>query len=184
MTIKDAGGNGATDPDLLIRSLDPATDLAAVIRAYAEAADYWTLADRRAPDATTAAAFFTDCPPGSDPAQSQRLGLFVDGRLAGIAELSFGFPAPQDAYLGSMILAPWARNHGYGRVLLAEVEHRASAAGSTNLYLAVLLENPKGRAFWERQGFVATGLSGHDPSTGHTLHRLLKVLQKKSYPLA
>ncbi len=94
----------------------------------------------------------------------------------GVAELSFGFPAPGDAYLGLQILAPEARGRGIGRALLAEVEARARAAGAEVLYLAVLAENPRGRAFWLREGFRDTGLSRHDDETGHVLHRLSKGL--------
>jgi ribosomal protein S18 acetylase RimI-like enzyme len=176
MTSKANGGVPHPAPEPSFRLLDPAGDLAEVVAAYAEAADYWTLADRTPPDAARAATFFTDCPPGCDPAQSQRLGLVLDGRLAGVAELSFGFPARGDAYLGSMILAPWARDRGCGPQFLGEIERRARAAGSADLYLAVLQENPRGRAFWLRHGFEVTGLSGHDPDTGHILHRLRKPL--------
>ena len=161
---------------MLIRKLDPVEDLAAVISAYAEAADYWALADRTPPDATKAATFFTDCPPGCDPTRSHRLGLFVNDRLSGVAELSFGFPGPADAYLGSMILAPKARGQGLGAAFLAHVETLARAAGAPQLYLAVLQENPRGRAFWQHHGFRDTGLSGFDAATGHTLHRLVKPL--------
>lgn len=164
------------DRAVVIRDLDPVADLALVVTAYAEAADYWTLADPVPPDAARAAAFFTDSPPGCDPARSHRLGLFVADRLSGIAELSFGFPTAQDAYLGSMILAPDARNTGHGPMFLAHVEDLARKARSPALFLAVLHDNPRGRAFWDRMGFRATGLSGHDPATGHTLHRLVKPL--------
>lgn len=147
-----------------------------MVTAYAEAADYWTLADSVPPDASKAAAFFTDCPPGCDPARSHRLGLFVADKLSGVAELSFGFPKPQDAYLGALILSPASRGRGLGTALLAQVETLARQNGATDLFLAVLAENPRGRAFWERMGFRATGLSRHDPDTGHILHRLAKPL--------
>lgn len=160
----------------LIRPLDPSADLPLVEEFYTRAADYWLLADRRAPDRQKAQEFFTDCPPSCDPAASHRLGLFVDGALMGLAELSFGWPAAGDAYLGLQILAPEARGRGLGRVLLAEVEARARAAGSPCLYLAVLEANPKGRAFWEREGFEATGVSRDDADTGHRIHRLAKRL--------
>ncbi len=160
----------------LIRPLDPKADLPLVEEFYTRAADYWLLADRRAPDRQKAQDFFTDCPPNCDPAASHRLGLFVDGALMGLAELSFGWPAPGDAYLGLQILAPEARGRGLGRALLAEVETRARTAGAPQLYLAVLEANPKGRAFWEREGFQATGVSRDDAETGHRIHRLTKVL--------
>ncbi len=159
---------------LLIRKLDPKTDLDAVQTLYDQAADYWLLADLRAPDHQKALDFFVDTPPGSDPAASHRLGLFLDGALVGVAELAFDFPEPGDPYLGLMILAPEARSMGLGRVLLAEVERRARPA--PHLYLGVLEANPRGRAFWEGNGFRPTGHSRQDADTGHSLHRMIKLL--------
>jgi GNAT superfamily N-acetyltransferase len=96
----------------------------------------------------------------------------VEGRLAGVTELAFGFPEPGDPYLGLMILAPEARSQGFGRVLLAEVERRARPA--PHLYLGVLDANPRGRAFWESNGFIDTGIGRHDAETGHSLRRMIK----------
>ncbi len=158
------------------RPLDPVDDLQKVADLYGEAGDYWLLADRRPPDAQKSRDFFTDCPPGCDPAASQRLGLFLSGRLSGVVELSFGFPKPGDAYLGLMLLSPRVRGGGTGRLFLREIEARARAAGSRTLYLAVLDENPRGRAFWLREGFAATGIGGISADTGHRLERLSKPL--------
>lgn len=157
----------------MIRPLDPETDLDAVEMLYTRAADYWLLADRKPPDRQKAMDFFTDTPPGCDPAASHRLGLFQDG-LQGVAELSFGFPTAADAYLGLMILAPQARSQGLGRLLLAEVERRAAPA--PRIYLGVLDANLRGRAFWQTQGFHPTGITRTDPDTGHLMHRLVKQL--------
>lgn len=160
----------------MIRPLDPRADLPLVAKFCTEAADYWLLADRRAPDAAKAAAFFTDSPPGCDPARSHRLGLFADGTLAGVAELSFGFPEPADAYLGVMLLAPRLRGRGHGAAFLVHVETLARAASARLLYLAVLDENPRGRAFWQRHGFHPTGMRRQDTETGHWLERMVKPL--------
>jgi GNAT superfamily N-acetyltransferase len=159
-----------------IRELDPVTDTPAVIAAYQDAADYWLLADRSPPDDAKAAAFFTQAPPCCDPARSHHLGLFLDTRLCGLAELSFGFPEVCDAYLGLMVLSPCLRGKGHGRTFLASIEDLVRAAGSPRLYLAVLDENPRGKSFWMREGFRATGLSGQDTDTGHTLLRMVKPL--------
>lgn len=158
----------------MIRALSSQTDLASVTDFLAEAADYWIMAEGAAPGTTAAQDFFTDGPPGHDPAQSHHLGLFHDGRLSGLAELSFGFPEAGDAYLGLMILAPRLRSLGHGPGLLAEVEARARAAGSPRLYLGVLQANTRGRAFWERHGFRPTGVSREDGQ--HIIHRLVKPL--------
>ena len=161
-----------------IRPLDPVTDLSAVTQFYAEAPDYWELAEGKTPGASKAADFFTDGPPNCDPAQSYRLGLFLKDRLSGLAELSFGFPEPGNAYLGFMMLGPWARGQGHGQTLLSHVEELAKARQTGQLFLAVMASNPRGRAFWEREGFRDTGLSG-TMQVGlreQTLHRLVKPL--------
>lgn len=160
----------------LIRALDAVADLDAVAALYAEAADFWIMSDRKAPDRQKAGEFFTDGPPGCDPALSHRLGMFEGGRLVGVAELSFGFPEASDAYLGLMMFAPAARGRGFGPVFLAEVERLARLRGSPRLYLAVLEENARGWAFWQAQGFAPTGLSRDDAETGHRVHRFLKAL--------
>ncbi len=161
---------------MLIRPLDPIVDLPLIEALYAEATEFWQMTDRKPPTAETAAAFFTDGPPGCDPAKSHRLGLFEGDQLGGVAELSFGFPAPQDAYLGLMLLAPRTRGQGYGAAFLAHIEALARAAQAPQLFLAVLAENSKGRAFWDREGFVPTGQSRYNDVTDHWIHRLVKPL--------
>ncbi len=158
----------------MIRTLHPDNDLAAVAAFLVEAADYWIMAEGAPPGPDAARDFFTDGPPGCDPARSHRLGLFAAGRLSGLAELSFGFPEPQDAYLGLMILAPRLRGQGHGPGLLAHLETLARAANAPRLYLGVLQANTRGRAFWDRHGFVPTGISREDGQ--HIIHRLVKPL--------
>ena len=159
-----------------IRRLGLVADLDAVAAFYIRAADYWLLADRRLPDRQKARAFFTDGPPGCDPAVSHRLGLFSGADLIGVAELSFGFPLAEDAYLGLMLLDPGVRGQGHGAAFLAQVEALARARPCPRLYLAVLGANPRGLAFWLRHGFVPTGVNRTDADTGHRLQRLVKPL--------
>jgi GNAT superfamily N-acetyltransferase len=158
-----------------MRSLHP-SEAPLVAEFYRAAPDYWLLAEGRCDPDRQAAEFFTDAPPGCDPAQSDHLGLFLNGRLSGVAEVSYGFPGPQDAYLGLMMLGPWAQGAGHGRAFLAHVEALARRRSAPDLYLAVLDANPRGRAFWLREGFVDTGVFRLDPHTGHTIHRLHKRL--------
>jgi GNAT superfamily N-acetyltransferase len=160
---------------MLIRSLDP-SEAPLVADLYRDAPDYWLLAEGAVDPDRQATEFFTDGPPGCDPALTHHLGLFLEDRLSGVAEVSYGFPEPLDAYLGLMLLAPWAQGRGHGRAYLAQVETLARSRGAPRLYLAVLEANPRGRAFWTREGFTETGLSRSDPDTGHTLHRLVKGL--------
>lgn len=161
---------------MLIRELDASDDTAIVEALYEDAADYWNLDRPQHTPAEVADEFFTDAPPNCDPAQSHRLGLFLSDHLAGVAELSFGFPRPGDAYLGLMIFATWARGQGHGATLLRHIEHLARSRGCHEIFLGVLSSNPKGRAFWMREGFTDTGISRISAETGNNLHRLCKAL--------
>lgn len=141
---------------MIIRPLDPASEGPRVLALLHEAADYIALERGTPPDDSVVDEFFTDAPPGSDPAQSLRLGLFDATRLIAIAELGWDYPGPTDAYIGLMIVAPAARGAGAGRRFLRHLEAEARARGKTAIYLAVLDANPRGRAFWEREGFRVT----------------------------
>lgn len=158
-----------------IRELLP-SETALVAQFYREAPDYWLMAEGRCDPQAQASDFFTDAPPNCDPAQSDRLGLFLQHRLSGVAEVSYGFPEPDDAYLGLMILGPWAQGAGHGGHFLAYAERLARSRHARRLYLAVLDANPRGRAFWLHHGFRPTGLRRQDGTTGHWIERLVKDL--------
>ena len=161
-------------PQTLIRPLDPLQDRDAVADLLLQAADYYQLWLGHDPDDAQVDEVFTACPPNCDPARSQRLGLFLNDKLSGVAELSFGFPLPEDAYLGLMLLAPSARGQGHGAAFTAHIV--SLSRPSPRLYLGVLQANPRGHAFWAQQGFSPTGVSRFDADTGHTLSRLMKTL--------
>ena len=141
---------------MTIRPLDPETERPLVLAFLHEAADYIDLERGTPPDHGIVEEFFTDAPPNSDPAESLRLGLFDGGHLVAIAEMGWNYPEPTDAYLGLMIVAPAARGRGAGQRFLRHLDAQARARGKTALYLAVLDANPRGRAFWEREGFRVT----------------------------
>ncbi len=182
---------------LTIRSLHPVADLSAVVGFYTDAPDYWLLAEGTCDPEARAAAFFTDTPPGCNPAASDRLGLFLDSRLSGLAEVSYDFPEAGAAYLGLMVLGPWAQGAGHGRTLLGDAMTRARARGAPGIpvsplvmsiamtrarargapamFLGVLDANPRGRAFWLREGFADTGIS-RVSDHGHTIRRMVRCL--------
>lgn len=162
----------------VIRALDPAKDRDAVMAVYRAATDYVLLETGAPPEDGLADEFFADAPPGGDPADGLKLGLFDGDDLVGIADVAFGWPEPRDAYLGLMILAPQARGRGLGAAFLRYVEAAARARHAPRLLLAVLDENPRGTAFWQREGFVV--VKSFPPvrigQRDHIRHRLCKGL--------
>lgn len=163
---------------MLIRPLDPTTDRARVERFFHEAADYIRLERGEDPDAAVTEEYFTDHPPGTDPATSYRAGLFERDQLAGLADLAFGYPEPADAFLGLMMFTPAARRRGLGPAFLCHLEAEARRRAARNLYIAVLDANPRARAFWDRMGFTLA-LANRPVTLGQKTqiaHRMVKGL--------
>lgn len=137
-----------------IRPLIQQSDAVAVHDLYNRAADYAALETGMKPDDLTVKEFFADCPPGADRGKSQKLGLFVSGdRLVAIADLAFAYPRADDGYIGLMLFDETFRGRGLGRLFLDHLVALARERGAARLLLAVLGENTRGRAFWEREGF-------------------------------
>jgi GNAT superfamily N-acetyltransferase len=140
----------------LIRRLDPAADRDAVTDLFRRSADYVRLERGEDPGAALADEFFADAVPGATAADTIKLGLCDAAdptRMLGVVDLGFGYPEPGDAYLGLLLLDAAARGDGLGRFVLRHVEDLARTRGAPRLYIAVLHENPRGRAFWLREGF-------------------------------
>lgn len=163
---------------MLIRPLHPDTDRATVAAFFDSIADYIRLERDAPPDATVLEEFFTDTPPGCDPAQSLRLGLFEHSNLIAVAEMGFGYPESDNAYLGFLAVSSVARGKGAGETLFAHLQTEARARGCTAIFLAVLDANPRGRAFWERLGF-SLAMANREVTLGQKTqiaHRMRKPL--------
>ena len=162
-------------PPMLIRQPEP-SEAPLVGQFYRDAPEYRILAGGSVDPDIKAQEFFTDAPPSCDPEQSHHLGLFFGNRLSGVVELSYGFPEPTDACLGLMLIGPRAQSMGHGKAFLKHAETLERSRAASRLYLAVPEANPRGRAFWEPEGFTHSGRSVVDSDTGHCLHRLMKPL--------
>lgn len=162
----------------MIRALNPVADRAVTAGLLARAADYALLETGLPPDARTLDGFFTSSHPAIDPATTRHLGLFQGSALAVIAELAFGFPNPEDAYIGLLLAAPEYRNQGLGVEMLDHLMAIARARQCRRILLAVMGANTGGKRFWRRQGF-ATVLTTDPVLCGqktHIYHRMARDL--------
>jgi ribosomal protein S18 acetylase RimI-like enzyme len=67
-------------------------------------------------------------------------------------------PVPADSvYVSSLAVAPDRRGSGAGTALIAHVEAEARRRGRARLALDVNRDNARGRAFYQRLGFLETG---------------------------
>jgi ribosomal protein S18 acetylase RimI-like enzyme len=140
--------------NLRIRALARGADDAAVFDLFNRTSDYVVLEDGHAPTPAKVDEYFTEVVPGGNLAQAVRLGAEQDGRLIGIADMGFGYPNATDAYIGLLMFDASARGQGLGRKMLTELTAIAQARGATRQLVAVLEANPRGLAFWQRQGFT------------------------------
>ena len=138
----------------MIRTLHQNTDTAAVTDLFQRAADYVLLESGQAPDASQTQSFFTEAPPGIDPATSLRLGYVLGGDLIAMAEIAFGFPNPDDAYIGLLLIDPAHRGKRIGQQMLAHIFTVAKHRAAARILIAVFEENSKGHRFWSKMGFA------------------------------
>ena len=161
-----------------MKDLQQGVDDRSVIDLMLRAADYSVLDKGHAPVVADVAAFFASCVPGGDLAEAVKLGFWQEGGVLGFIDMSFGYPNPKDAYIGLLMLDEAVRGGGIGPQLLAEATRRAQAKGATRQLVAVLDANPRGRAFWQREGFRPERhfpASAEDP-LGHVRCRMTRDL--------
>lgn len=139
----------------MIRALSRA-DRQAIWALFQASADYILMERDEEPLPYLIDELFDEAPPGLDASDSYRAGLFDGDTLLALAEMSFGFPAAGDCYVGLLMVRDTARGVGAGARLLRHLEEVAVERGAAQMFLAVLDANPRGRAFWEREGFAAT----------------------------
>jgi putative acetyltransferase len=133
--------------------LDRERDAEAVLQVFQSASDYVLLESGSLPTMENVQEFFKDAPPGQAPDAVLKLGIVGAGKLVGVADLAFGYPSSEDAYIGLMLIDNAERGKGFGRAALAQLERLAKERKTTRLLLAVLEENALAINFWERRGF-------------------------------
>ena len=139
----------------MIRHLCATADTAIVADLFHRAADYVLLESGHAPSQAEVTDFFTGGPPGIDQSRSLHFGLFLpDDQLAAIAGAIFGFPKPDDAYLGLLLIDPAHRGKRLGQQMVDHICAASKTQGADRILIAVLEENVKAHRFWSKMGFT------------------------------
>ena len=100
----------------------------------------------------------TDLPEGTEPTDKYFTGFYNDeDRLTAILDLIVGYPEKDCAFIGWFMVDAEKQNQGIGSQIFADLRAALSAQGIRKLRLAVVKENTEAQAFWEHQGFKATG---------------------------
>lgn len=160
---------------MTIRALSHTSDRSIVASFFSRAADYVTLETGEPPNSGTIDEFFDERPPNVGVEDALHFGLFEADYMLGLIAFSLGLPEPTDSYIGLLLLAHTARGNGIGPRALAHATSLARARGATRQLIAVLDTNPKGRAFWEREGFLLEKTFAPTADC-HTRHRLIRAI--------
>lgn len=124
-------------------------------------------------------------PPGAIPSQKAVYLLMNGGTPVGVLEQVSGWPEPGTLFVGLFLLCDSARGRGLGTLIFRLLEQRWQAQGRRRVRLAVLDNNPEGRAFWTKLGFHETGeLSPYQERAFQTTVRVMaKELDPVCRPL-
>ena len=157
-------------------SLDPTQDAVRVLDLFERAHDYIELETGKYPDAQYVQETLTDKPLQLGDDDIFLTGLQrPDGSLAGLVTNIRHFYQQNEWYMGLMILDPVERGSGLGSQAAQHVFEMARADGAPLIRIAVLDKNPRGRRFWEAQGFVPERRVD-DCADGLVRHVLYKTL--------
>lgn len=119
-----------------------------------------------------ARAVLAELPPGRAASDKIALGLWLDGALVGCADMIIGYPRPEVAFIGLLLVAEDLHGCGLGTVAFGELARRAQERGCERLRLGVAKGHAHAEHFWTRRGFFPTGEVGRD-LTGHSARDIL-----------
>ena len=116
--------------------------------AYQAAVSHEPLSARAAEEALVA------CPPDLSLSDKYLIGHWEQGELTAVIDLLRGYPNPDTAYLGLLLVGePW-QGSGRGQSLYLHACTLARSWGATRLRLSVIASNESALSFWLRRGFT------------------------------
>lgn len=155
--------------DRVLFPITQAADTQAVTALMQAARDYIELETRRPPDAEYVANFFTERPEGFAQDALVQFGAGQAHDMDGAITLLRGYNTTDSWWLALIILHPRARGTGLADRMLRDLAARARDQGARWIKLAVLAQNARARAFYDRAGFAherdapaQPGGDGHD----------------------
>lgn len=101
---------------------------------------------------------YTILPEGKSYEDKFVFGIFPGSEMVGCVDLIRGYPTPNTAYLGLLLVSEKRQRQGIGRVAYHLVEEVIRAwGGCDRIRLAVVRTNEQVTPFWQRLGFKPTG---------------------------
>ena len=158
---------------------DSMEDAATLFGLFEQAREFFLLTEGTLPRLDAAITDLSALPPGKQLQDKCYGGYWKDDTLVGCMDLVRGYPEPDIAYLGLLLVGQAHQGRGYGVAAMANVSELARSWGCSKLRLAVIDKNVRGLRFWQRDGFVELYRKPKPGSTGDAI-----VMQRALQPAA
>jgi GNAT superfamily N-acetyltransferase len=109
------------------------------------------------PGPAEAQSIYTVLPDGKEYEDKFVFGIYADETMVGCADLIHGYPVPDTAMLGLLLIAESHQRRGIGAQALQLLERRARQWGCARIRIGIVRSNEQARPFWVGQGFEPTG---------------------------
>ena len=147
-----------TSPVVRLSELEGTSDdIVAVYRALAGASSYSVAISGSLPSPDDAASVFASLPPAVPRENKHVFGIYVGTELIGLADVLRGYPSPEVAYIGLLLISESFQRRGFGRSSFKRIVELATDWGCDRVRLAVVDANERVVGFWVRVGFTDTG---------------------------
>jgi diamine N-acetyltransferase len=149
----------AASEGLTLRLLTGEPAEMAALQCVLEAApDYFRSVTGSAPGAAAAPSTFTALPPGKQYEDKFVWGLYESDAMIGCADVIRGYPTPEKAVIGLLLLVEARQRNGLGRAFATLVEEAVGAwPAIERLRIGVVKSNRGALAFWRKLGYREAG---------------------------
>lgn len=96
-------------------------------------------------------------PDGADENGKYFIGFYEGDKLIAVMDLITGYPESDDAFIGWFMVDGEMQGQGIGSQIFADVRAALKGQGYDYMSLGCAKENTEAIAFWQAQGFAATG---------------------------
>lgn len=100
------------------------------------------------------------------------VGFYNKTSLVAICDLILGYPNPSTAFIGFFMMNSHFQGQGIGTKIIQEICAYLKELSFNIIQLAYVKGNPQSKAFWEKSGFLPTGIE-------KTLPKYTKIVMQK-----
>ena len=111
-------------------------------------------------------------PPNKTLADKFFVGFYQENHLVAICDLILGYPNAATAFIGLFMVNANFQGQGIGTKIIQEICGYLKELSFIFIQLAYVKGNPQSKAFWEKNGFLPTGVE-------HTLPEYTKIVMQR-----